>query len=184
MKFFCNNKKNILRSCIIFLTLIGLTACGGSRAIIPLRSLITPTKDEVVELYWEHKDKLNKVAEIVLANEALRQRMIDTPRSFAQIGSDSWKDSFPEEEWELIVDLFETIRPFRITVHALWSGEEDYVVYIAFRGRIEEEYVSTVTLAYFDPPGARNRFCDIRVRGVILTQLEGGWHVFEDVHER
>ena len=184
MKVLQNNKVwKLCKVISIVLVLSILVACGGIQFIIPLRSQEAHTKDELIELYWEYRGELHEVAEIVLTSEAFLQRIIDGPRNFAEIGSVSVKDDFSEEEWERIVDLFEKIRPFRITRTRYAGG--DNVIYISFPSRRVDGYFVSAYLFYFEcSERAREYKRHNRFWTGDLAYLDENWYVSEHIRER
>ena len=138
------HKPQIFRSLkipTIAFSLICLAACCGSEpSIIPINSITVYTKEELIDLYWEYKDKLNEVAEIVLASDSLLQEIIDNKDIERDVGSSS---HFSKKDWEKIIDLYENIRPLTI------ERERFGAVGIYFgQLKVDNDYISN-SLRYF-----------------------------------
>ena len=187
MSVFKNGKKSIwgfFKIVTLSITITCLSACTQSpSSIIPSGSRIEWTKDDLSEAFWEYKDELNEVAEIVLASESLRQSMIgndasedykDYNTNFGYIASEANKDYFSEEDWGKIVDLFKKIRPLEI-VRSLRHGD---VVWIDFIGRkVDDGYLRT-SLYYFRKPKTVDVYNSyIFSIGVELEHLDGYWYI-------
>ena len=168
------HKKLIHRSLkvsAIAISLVCLAACGGSAPfIIPIKSSIIYTKDELIDQYWEHKDKLNEVAEIVLASDSLLQEIIDNKDLERDVWSSSQKKHFSEDDWEKIVDLYENIRPYTIERERfgaigiyfnLLKADNNYVSYSLHYFRDEE------TLEYYQKNRWKKEF----------EHLDGYWYI-------
>ena len=174
------HKKLIHRSLkvsAIAISLVCLAACGGSAPfIIPIKSSIIYTKDELIDQYWEHKDKLNEVAEIVLASDSLLQEIIDNKDLERDVWSSSQKKHFSEDDWDKIVDLYEKIRP--VTIERRRNG----AVYIDFNRReIDTTYIDT-SLYYFGSAETADAYrTNIHET---LEHLEGYWYIREWVFTR
>jgi len=138
------HKPQIFRSLkipTIAFSLICLAACCGSEpSIIPINSITVYTKEELIDLYWEYKDKLNEVAEIVLASDSLLQEIIDNKDIERDVGSSS---HFSKKDWEKIIDLYENIRPLTIE-RELYGAVGIYFG----RQKVDKDYVS-YSLRYF-----------------------------------
>jgi len=180
MKTFQNNTKIIFRLfkiTAIVIALICLTSCDFYYPfIIPYNSVTSYTKDEFMDMYWEHKDELSEVAEIVLASDSLKQRIRDNNEIDWAIHSDSVKDDFSEEDWEKIVDLYEKIRPVTI-MRALRKNDD--VVYIRFYS-IEEDGSYIDSLFYFKNAETAEAYKGYSWVGE-LEHLDGYWYVEEEI---
>ena len=128
----------------IAISLVCLVACGNRVSrIIPFDSTVAYTKVELIDLYWEHKDELNKVAEIILASDSLLQEIIDNRDVERDVNNSSQKKHFSEDDWEKIVNLYENIRPLTIE-RELYGAVGIYFG----RQKVDKDYVS-YSLRYF-----------------------------------
>ena len=154
----------------------------ASQWIINPRSITSYTKEELVNLYWENKDELNEVAEIVLANDGLKQRIIDNHDDYGEIRFMSDKGYFPEEEWNKIVALYKKIRCNEI-VRLIWGGK-DGVVYVDWRSKKTDGHEIYTALYYFKDVNTME-FYKQHYMGTIgqfvLEQIDGGWYVYENI---
>lgn len=165
---------------VLALVLIWRLSWTGAPDIIPPRSVATYTKEQLADLYWEHKDEFNKVAEIVLASDAFRQRIIDNNDDDWGIRSEYLKDDFPEEGWGEIVDLFKVIRPYMI-MRSLREGRD--VVYFSFASQKTSGLEISTSLYYFKSAGTMEKYKDYFWVGV-LEHLDGYWYIGEHTMAR
>jgi hypothetical protein len=177
----CNKKgvSGFLKLTAILIVLACLSACNSPSPIVPNGCLVEWTKGEVIELYWEYKDEMNEVAEIVLACDTIRKRIIEN-YEFGEISNNSQKSWFSEDDWYQITDLFEKIRPYMI-VRSLREGDDDFdVVWIDFSPRyLKDGYVSS-SLYYFKNPETAEEYKAYMVEGETLEHLDGYWYIHEN----
>ena len=170
MKLFQNGKKNtgiLLKIVAIFMALVCVSACMGDAAlIIPYSSTIAPTKSELIDLYWEYKDELTEVAEIILASDSLRQELIDNNDVEIDVCAKSQKEHFSEEDWEKVVNLYEKIRPY--TIERRRSG----AVYIFFAPIKTKGGCISNSLHYKYKPGTWPQGMG--------PPLDGDWHIHSE----
>ena len=167
-----------LRIYIILISLIFLVACESSPYIIPRNSTVFYTKNELIDLYWEHDDELDEVAEIVLASKTLRQRIIDQKNDW-DIRFESDKRDFADDDWERIVYLFKEIRPLMI-VRSLQGGD---VVYIDFGQRKVNGCWVSNTMFYFKNAETAESYSRYTWVGK-LEHIDGYWYVSERIDDR
>jgi len=121
-----------------------ISLCLTMKVDIPGDSEIAWTKELLHEIYWEHKEELDEVAEIVLTSRLLRQRIFDEAEVSDEahnyyytknlyITNETYRDCFSEEDWRKISDLFEKIHPSAIVLslrygHDFVSGRADHVI--------------------------------------------------------
>ena len=181
MNLFRTHKKDVgrfLKLTAIFIAVMCLSACRSSSPfIIPNGSLIEWTKDELNEAFWEYEDELNEVAEIVLASESLKQRMIDSYDD-GFIAGEAYKKYFSDEDWGKIVDLFEKIRPYEL-IRSLRLGDD--VVWIDFSYRKVKGGYLAAALYYFKNPETAEAYGSYVGRG--LEHLDGYWYISEKFTE-
>lgn len=147
--------------------------------IIPACSVATYTKDELVDLYWAHKDELTKVAEIVLASDTLRQRIRDAYEVDWGIFAKYDKRYFSDSDWNKIVDLFKKTRPYMI-MRSLRQGD---TVYFDFRVRRLNNVEIKNSLYYFKSTATMEIFKKFIWVGE-LEHLDGYWYIDEHMRER
>jgi len=128
----------------IAVSLVCLVACSSIEAhIIPHNSRVAYTKAELIDLYWEYKDELSEVADIVLTNDPLLQDIIDNKDAERDVSANSHKRYFSEDDWEKVVDLYEKIRALTI------ERERSGAVSIYFRlQKADKNYINN-SLIYF-----------------------------------
>ena len=157
-----------------------LSACGATPpSIIPFESEVAWTKEELIEVYWEYKEELDEVAEIVLASESLYERMRET-NDDGFISSEAYKKYFSEGDWEKIVDLFEKIRPSEL-IRSLRLSDD--VVSIDFKGRNVEGDHIWASLYYFKNPETAEAYKGYSFVGDGLEHLDGYWYINEKLRE-
>ena len=140
--------------------------------IIPMENEIAWTGEELKEVYWEYKEELDEAAEIVLASDPLRKRMLETNDN-AFIRSLGYKEYFSDEDWEKVVDLFEKVRPYEM-VRSLWDGD---VVRINFSRRNVEGGYYWSSLHYIKHPEIVEYYKRKLYVGEGLEHLDGYWYV-------
>ncbi len=164
---------------LLALVLMWRLSWRGAPSIIPSRHVATYTKDELADLYEAHKDEFNKVAEIVLASDAFRQRIIDSHEGDWEIKTEYVKDDFSEGDWNEIVDLFQKIRPYMI-MRSLVLGD---TVYFDFGHQKTSGMEISTSLFYFKSAATMEAY-----KGYIwvgdLEQLDGYWYIGEHVLAR
>ena len=152
MKFFQKHKKNIFLFVGIPLTGIALIILAlhcffawlSAPRILPIGGEIVYTRDELIDIYWENKDELTEVAEIVLASDSLWQKIIDIDDSGFCIHDKADKQYFSEEDWEKIDVLFKKIRPYMII------RKRGGAVFIDFAYGKKEGHEIGTSLRYFN----------------------------------
>ena len=138
--------KTILRTVIsivfVVLLIIPLFCLwANSPFIIPGHTVEWYSKEDLIQLCYENYDELNKVAESILDSKAFLEQIRgeDDGDEYIMFKSDS--QFFAESEWENIVHVFKTIRPYSID-RSLRDGYD--VVYISFAlpscDRTEEQH--------------------------------------------
>lgn len=162
----------------IFLVLVYWCATSKSPFIISSGSVATYTKDELADLYWKHKDELDKVAEIVFASDALRQIIIDENDDDCGVYTEYDKRYFTESDWNEIVDLFKKIRPYLI-MRSLRQGD---TVYFNFRHQKTSDMEISTSLYYFKSPATMEVYKGYSWVGD-LEQLDGYWYIGEYIRE-
>ena len=154
------------------LVLICLGACSNNHSIIPVGSTVAYTKDELIDSYWEYKDELNEVAEIVLSSESWLQFIVDNNHSGGLLSATSQAKYFSEEDWNAIVELFKEIRPIMI------ERRRDEVVHIPFeRIRAAGDYTGVCLFYIKDIETAEKYKNFIWVDN--LEHLDGYWYIDE-----
>ena len=177
-----NRKKFIwrgFRAVTIFIAIVCLTSCTSSPSsssdIIPSDSLIAWTKEELIDLYGENKEELNEVAEIALACDTLKQRIVENHEDW-EIRYSSQSDWFSEDDWAKIVDLFEKIRPYML-MRSLREGDDAIWFHFSYR-KVEDGYIY-ISLYYFKNPETAEAYKAYIDVGEGLEHLDGYWYYTE-----
>ena len=174
MNFFQKHKKKLFSFVgipLICITTVIVSLCcavallNATIFLTPLGGEIVYTKDELIDMYWENKDELTEVAEIVLASDSLLQKIIDTDDKDWTINHQVDKQYFSEEDWKKIVVLFKKIRPYMII------RKRDGAVFIDFSHRKKEGSEIGTSLRYFSNGGI---YAGVKGR---LEHLDGYWYV-------
>ena len=172
-------KHHILLTCIVLLivAVLGIEAFIAwvdAPLIIPNRSIESHAKSELIDLYWENKENLNITARSILGSEAFLTKLKENDEDeYIKFKSDS--KYFTENDWEAIVDVFETFRPYAIT-RSLRGGYD--VVYIDFDHRREDGTYKHNGLFYFEDPEAVERYERYLWVGK-MEHIDGCWYVDE-----
>ena len=175
MNFFQKHKKNIflfvgisiISIALIIVAIYCFFAWRSAPWIIPIGSDIVYTKDEMIDMYWENKDELTEVAEIVLASDSLLQKIIDTDDDGWSINHKMEKQYFSEEDWEKVVVLFKKIRPYMII------RKRSGAVFIDFAYGKKEGHEIGTSLRYFNDKTAGKYTSD----KTELRHLDGYWYM-------
>ena len=179
MQIFRNRKKGcfwLLGIVAILLILVSLIT-GSNPPFIIIGKPTAYTTDELADLYWERKDELGEVAEIVLGSGAFLQRMIDNYDDDRGILTEYVKDDFSKEEWDKIVKLFRAIRPYMI-MRSLKAGDD--VIYFVFGQRKVDDHTYDTMLFYFKNPETAEYYKRYTWVGT-LEHLDGNWYIGEDI---
>lgn len=170
------------------LVVVWLDSTIASSHIIDPRSIVAHTREELVDLYWEHKDELQEIAEIVLASDAFKQRIIDNNDDYGQTRFESGTGVFPDEDWNKIVALYQKIRCYDIVRHC-WGGV-DGAVSIDFREKKADGQDISTRLFYFKDLHTmefyklhRYSYNQFGWRQT-LEPIDGGWYAYESVIPR
>lgn len=141
--------------------------------IIPSNSLVSHTKYELIDLYYENKDELNKTAESILKSNSFLEKIKsgDDEDEYIMFKSDS--QYFSESDWETIVDVFETLRPYSID-RSLRDGYD--VVYLVFAERTEDGVRRSNNLYYIKDLEAVKCY-ENNIWVGKLEHIDGYWYV-------
>ena len=134
------------------------------------------TKDELADAYWRNREAFTNVAEIVLANERIRQIIINNYDDDFDIYTKNDKRFFTEPEWKQIEELFLEIKP---TMLMLSLRNNDRVVYFNFPDTHVNGKVTGTSLFYFKNSATMERYKGYVWVGT-LEHLDGYWYIEED----
>lgn len=171
-----HKKLLIVFSCIVVVCFLAIQSFYwwlDSPFIIPDRSIAYHSTTELIDLYWENKEELTQAAEAVLASEAFLQKIKEGYGGDEYIMFKSDIKYFSEDDWEIIVNVFKTFRPYTIT-RSLSDGYD--VVYISFGERIEDGTLMDHGLFYFKNPEAAKDYESYIWVGE-LEHIDGCWYV-------
>lgn len=164
---------------LIFIFILIRPFVFGGAFLIGRFSVASYTKEELGDLYWNNKDEFVNVAEIMLANDKIRQIIIDTHDDDWGVLTKNDKRFFPEEEWDQVEKLFKKIRPYMIM---LSLRNNDSVVYFNFNSRkVDGKKIST-SLYYFKNVKTMELYKLYPWVGT-LEQLDGYWYIGEYVRD-
>ena len=147
----------------------------GDFTIIPISSMRTYTKEELADLYWSNREELTNVAKIVLANEGVRQVIINNFDDDSSIDDKDDKRFFSEAEWEQVEKVFQAMNLYRIT---LSRRINQWIVHLDFGVEKVKGMLVTTTLFYFEN-GAPMAQYEWYLSVDELEHLEGNWYIGE-----
>lgn len=141
--------------------------------IIPGSSLVSHTKYELIDLYRENRDELNKAAEAILTSDLFLDKIKDGEDGDEYILFKSDSQYFSKSDWEAIVDVFKTLRPYSID-RSLRDGYD--VVYIVFTERTEDGVKKHNNLYYIKDAEAVKCYEEYIWVGE-LEHIDGYWYI-------
>lgn len=117
-------KRSFILFCfVLFLTLLFIS-CGQSlELIIEDEQLQSYSVEELIEVYHQHCDEFQRVADIVLENDAIKQIMLNSQEEVVSIYTETKRDCFTEEDWSEIEELFQLTGMNRIE-RSIKSGKD------------------------------------------------------------
>lgn len=159
---------------------IAIDFSTGSDFIIPAGSSEYHTKEELTDLYFQHKTVLESVKDSVLSNKGMMQELIEFREGHTGILTDHEKDFFSDEEWQNIVSVFENLHPYMLMLD---RKGRPLKFYIDFPNLKLETGSKAVTLYWFPNEEEieyrkEHSFAD----SIEVSQLDGNWYIVEEIY--
>jgi hypothetical protein len=133
------------------------------------------TRDELKQVFSENKEQFQLVVNIVAKNDKFPEQIKKEGDADAGIYLDVDSRYFSQEEWQNIVSLMKTVKPYMI-MRSIKGGFN--VVYFDFAGRKEGNKEISVALYYLPTEEERDYYSKEHFVGT-LYDIGDGWYIGE-----